>query len=135
MNTYLLKTEPSTYSLDDLERDGQTEWDGVRNHQAKLVLAGMKVGDEAYIYHSVDEKRVVGLAKVVGEPHPDAKDTAWVAVPVAFVRRFKRPITLADFKAAAPEHFPDFLLIRHTRLSCVPVPPAVAAWVKAQEEA
>lgn len=134
MNTYLLKTEPSTYSIQDLERDGQTEWDGVRNHQAKLVLAGMKVGDVAYIYHSVDEKRIVGVAKVVGDPHPDAKDPAWVAVPLAFVRHAKRPVTLTEMKAAG-ELFPDFLLLRHTRLSCVPVPPAAAKWIAEQEQA
>lgn len=134
MKTYLLKTEPSTYSIEDLERDGQTEWDGVRNHQAKLVLAGMETGDLAYIYHSVDEKRIVGVAKVVGAPHPDAKDPAWVAVPVAFVRKVAQPLSLAQIKAAA-EHFPDFLLLRHTRLSCVPVPPAAAAWIAAQTQA
>jgi predicted RNA-binding protein with PUA-like domain len=129
---FLLKTEPTTYSIDDLERDGRTAWDGVRNHLAKRHLQAMQVGDIALIYHSVDERRVVGLARVVGPARPDPTDASgkFVCVDLAFERRMHRPVTLAEFKAAG---FEDFELVRMSRLSCMPVPAPIFDWVLAQE--
>ncbi|MEB3284772.1 MAG: EVE domain-containing protein [Candidatus Sericytochromatia bacterium] len=129
---FLLKTEPSTYSIDDLERDGKTAWDGVRNHLAKRHLQAMQAGDLALIYHSVDERRVVGLARVIGAARPDPTDASgkFVCVDLAFERRMQRPVTLAEFKAAG---FDDFELVRMSRLSCMPVPAAIFDWVLAQE--
>lgn len=129
---FLLKTEPETYSFSDLERDGQTPWDGVRNHLAKTHLCAMKPGDEAFIYHSVSDKQVVGIAKVIGEPRLDPKDETgtFYCVDIAPVRRLKRPVTLAEFKAAGWDQFD---LVRMSRLSCMAVPADVSDWILAQE--
>ncbi|MEB3197964.1 MAG: EVE domain-containing protein [Candidatus Sericytochromatia bacterium] len=132
MASFLLKTEPGTYSIDDLARDGKTAWDGVRNHLAKRHLEAMQVGDEAFIYHSVDEKRVVGVAECIGAARPDPSDETgkFVCVDLRFVRKLKRPVTLAEFKAAG---WNEFELVRMSRLSCMPMPPEVRAWLLAQE--
>lgn len=128
MASFLLKTEPGTYSYSDLERDGQTPWDGVRNHQAAIHLKAMQVGDEAFIYHSVSDKEVVGLAKVIGPARPDPTDPTgrFVCVDLAPVRKLKRPVSLAEFKAAG---WNEFALVRQSRLSCMAVPDEVRAWI------
>ena len=133
MATFLLKTEPGTYSFADLEQEGQTPWDGVRNHLACRHLRAMKPGDEAFIYHSVSDKQVVGIATVVGEPRLDPKDETgkFYCVDIAPVRRLARPVTLAEFKAAG---WHDFELVRMSRLSVMPVPDEVRAWVLEAEK-
>lgn len=83
MNYWLMKTEPSTFSWDDLVRDKKTGWDGVRNFQARNNLKAMKKGDLAFIYHSMDDKAVVGIAKITKENYPDPKDKDWVAVEIS----------------------------------------------------
>lgn len=130
--TYLLKSEPETYSIDDLQRDEKTTWDGVRNHTAKLVLQSMAVGDEAFIYHSGDERRVVGLAKVIAGPRPDPSDETgkFVCVEIQFVRKLKQPVPLKAFKDAGWDQFD---LVRLSRLSCMHVPEDVKAWILEQE--
>lgn len=130
---FLLKSEPGTYSIADLERDRQTQWDGVRNHLAMRHLKEMKVGDEAFIYHSGDERQVVGLATVTGTARPDPTDATgkFVCVDLAFKRRLARPITLSEIKGADLKHFE---LVRNSRLSCMPVPDDVRAWIDAAEE-
>lgn len=130
--SFLLKTEPGTYAFADLVRDGRTAWDGVRNHLAKRHLMAMEVGDEAFIYHSVSDKQVVGIAKVVGPARPDPTDPTgkFVCVDLEPVRPLKRPVTLAEFKAAG---WDQFELVRTSRLSCMPVPEDVRAWLLAQE--
>lgn len=131
---FLLKSEPTTYSIDDLERDGKTAWDGVRNHAAKLHLQAMQVGDTAYIYHSADVRAIVGVATCIGAARPDPTDETgkFVCVDLAYQRRMARPIALAEFKAAGMK---DFDLVRQSRLSCMAVPPAVNDWIVAQEQA
>lgn len=133
VSTFLLKSEPSTYSIDDLERDGRTTWDGVRNHTAKLVLQRAQLGDEAFIYHSNEDKQVVGVAKVVGAARPDPSDETgkFVCIDIAFERRMKRPVTLKEFKDAGLEQFD---LVRMSRLSCMHVPDDVRAWLLAAEQ-
>lgn len=123
---WLVKSEPSTYSYADLERDGSTVWDGVRNNAAALHLKAMKTGDEVLFYHSQDGKAVVGVAKVTREAFPDASDPAgrFVAVELAPVRALARPVTLADMKADPV--LAQMVMIRQGRLSVSPV--TAAEW-------
>lgn len=121
---YLLKTEPGAYSLDDLARDGETVWDGVTNPQAVKLLAGMKRGEMAVIYHSGTERRSVGLAKIVAVDAADAKKPV---VRVKFVRRSRAPHTLAEIKAESL--FAHSPLVTQGRLSVVPLSEKQYAWL------
>lgn len=118
-NHWLLKTEPSTYSWDDLEREKTAVWDGVSNPVALKNLAAMKPGDDALIYHTGGEKAVVGLARVTKAAYPDPKagDPKLLVVEIAPVRRLTRPVTLADIKA--DPRFKESPLVRQGRLSVV----------------
>ena len=119
MAYWLMKSEPSSYSWDDLVRDGGTMWDGVRNNAARLHLRVMKPGDQAFFYHSMDERAVVGVMKVTGTGQPDGEDGSWVKVPVEPVRPLKNPVTLAQVKAEP--RLAKMELIRQSRLSVAPV--------------
>ena len=119
MAYWLMKSEPSSYSWDDLVRDGGTEWDGVRNNAARLHLKAMKPGDEAFFYHSMSDKAVVGIMRVARGPQPDPKDSDWVSVRVEPVRPLARPVTLAEIKAEP--RLAQMELIRQSRLSVAPV--------------
>ena len=118
---WLVKSEPNTYSYADLERDGRTVWDGVRNNAAALHLKAMREGDEVLFYHSQEGLAVVGIAKVVRTAFPDASDPAgrFVAVELAPVRPFKRPVTLAEMKAEPA--LAEMAMLRQGRLSVSPV--------------
>lgn len=118
---WLVKSEPNTYSYADLEKDGKTVWDGVRNNAAALHLKAMKVGDEVLFYHSQEGKAVVGVAKVVKEAFPDASDPTgrFVAVELAPVRKLKGEATLADMKANPA--LEAMVMLRQSRLSVSPV--------------
>lgn len=119
---WLFKSEPEVYSFADLTRDGKTNWDHVRNFQARNFLKQVRKGDEAFIYHSNDDRAVVGIAKCVREGYADidADDgKEWVQIDLAPVKPLKNPVTLATLKAA-PE-LKDLLLIRQSRLSCLPL--------------
>lgn len=131
MASFLLKTEPETYSFADLERDGRTAWDGVRNALAQRHLKAIAPGDECFIYHSGKERQIVGIATALTGAEPDATDPAGKAVKVdlAPVRRLDKPVTLAQFKAAG---WHDFELVRMSRLSVMPVPPEIRDWILAQ---
>jgi predicted RNA-binding protein with PUA-like domain len=120
-NYWLLKTEPSVYSFADLERDGRTVWDGVTNPLALKHLRAMKRGDLAFIYHTGDERQIVGIAEVTSDPFPDpkAKDPKLVVVELKPRERLARPVTLAEIKGR--KEFADFPLVRMGRLSVVPV--------------
>ena len=119
MAHWLMKSEPESYSWDDLVRDGATEWDGVRNNAARLHLKAMKPGDEAFFYHSMSDKAVVGIMKIVRTAEPDPKAPDWVRVRVAPVRKLESPVTLADIKAEPS--LARMELIRQSRLSVAPV--------------
>jgi predicted RNA-binding protein with PUA-like domain len=121
---YLLKTEPGTYSVDDLAREGETVWDGVSNPVAVRNLAGMKAGETLVIYHTGDEKRTVGLAKVVSVDASDAKNPR---VRIKFAKKTKTPRTLAAIKAH--RIFADSPLVRQGRLSVVPLTEAQYVWL------
>jgi predicted RNA-binding protein with PUA-like domain len=118
---WLLKTEPGTYSFEDLEREGRAVWDGVTNNLALKHIRGMKKGDQAFIYHTGDEKSVVGLAEVVSDPYPDPKssDTRLAVVDLQAGRRLPKSVSLSEIKSKPA--FADFPLVRLPRLSVVPV--------------
>jgi predicted RNA-binding protein with PUA-like domain len=118
---WLLKTEPSTYGYDDLEREKRATWDGVSNPVALKNLRAMKEGDAALIYHTGDEKAVVGTALVVKAAYPDpkSKDPRLVVVDLAASGRLSRPVTLAEIKALPA--FAESPLLRQGRLSVVPL--------------
>src|SRR5688572_21355173 len=118
MAHWLMKSEPHVYSWDALVRDGGTEWDGVRNNAARLHLRAMKVGDEAFFYHSGEERAVVGIMRITREGRPDGEDGAWVSVAVEPVRPI-RPVALKDIKAEPK--LASMELIRQSRLSVSPV--------------
>ena len=119
MAFWLMKSEPSSYGWNDLVRDGGTEWDGVRNNAARLHLKAMKAGDEAFLYHSMTEKAVVGVMRITREAAPDPKAPDWVAVRVEPVKAFPRPVTLAEIKAEPK--LAKIELIRQSRLSVAPI--------------
>lgn len=119
MAYWLMKSEPASYGWDDLVRDGGTEWDGVRNNAARLHLKAMTAGDEAFFYHSMSDKAVFGIMRVVRAAEPDPKDPDWVSVRVEPVRPLQRPVTLAAIKAEPS--LASMELIRQSRLSVAPV--------------
>jgi len=119
MNYWLMKTEPGTYSFSDLLKDKKTSWDGVRNFQARNNLKAMKKGDKVFIYHSGDDKAVVGIGKITKESYPDPTDKDWIAVEVAAEKSLKNPVTLAQIKA--DKRLSNMTLVRSSRLSVQPV--------------
>lgn len=121
MNHWLVKSEPSSYSWDDLVRDGGTRWDGVRNYQARNNLGAMKKGDLVLYYHSGAEPEVVGIAKVVKESYrdPTTDDDRWVAVDLAPVKPLKSPVPLDVIKKE--KRLGNIYLVKQGRLSVMPV--------------
>jgi len=128
MAYFLAKTDPETYSIKQLEQDGETPWDGVRNAQAVHAIRAMRTGDDLLIYHSVDKAALVGLARVISEPRPDPNDSKSWMVDVAFVRRLTRPVTLREIKES--HLFDDWSLVRQSRLSTMSVPDSFVLWLK-----
>lgn len=119
MNYWLVKTEPETFSWDDLVRDKKTVWDGVRNFQARSNLKAMKPGDVVFIYHTGDEKSIIGLAKIVKEAYPDPKDKDWVVVEISADKKLKKPVSLAQIKST--KKLSNMVLVKASRLSVQPV--------------
>ena len=122
MNHWLVKTEPTVYSFEDLTREKRARWDGVANPVAQKNLRAMATGDEVLVYHTGDVKAAIGLARVASEPYPDPKNPKLAVVDLEPVRSLSRPVTLAAVKADPT--FADFALVRIGRLSVMPVPPA-----------
>lgn len=125
MKYWLMKTEPSTYSWNDLVRDteqkGGEEWDGVRNYQARNTMQNMQVGDLVFLYHSVKEKAIQGIARVVAGAHPDSTDdgVVWQCVDIAAKQHLSNPVSLSDIKANVV--LADMVLVKNSRLSVQPV--------------
>ena len=121
MAYWLMKSEPGAWSWDDQVRDGVAEWDGVRNYQASNNLKAMTVGDQAFFYHSVNEKQIVGIVEVVKEYYPDPSDQSarFGMVDVKASRPVTKPVTLAEIKAEP--RLQNLALVRQSRLSVVPV--------------
>lgn len=127
MNYYLAKTEPSTYSIDDLEKEKTTTWNGVRNPGAVKALKQMQKGDKVLIYHS--GVGIVGLADILGNGKPDLKDQRSWLIDFKFIRKFSDPIvTLKEVKESGL--FNDFALVRQGRLSVMQVPEKFVVWLK-----
>lgn len=129
-NYWLMKSEPGTWSWDDQVAKGAEGegWDGVRNYQASNNMKAMKIGDRAFFYHSVNEKRIVGIVEVIEEYHPDPTDASgrFGMVTVQAVEPMPEPVTLAQIKAE-PD-LADLPLIKQSRLSVMPIPES--AWKK-----
>jgi len=121
---WLMKSEPAAYGWDRLVKDGGTVWDGVRNHTAKLNLQAMKVGDQAFFYHSVTGKEIVGVVEITRAGMADPKDDTgtWAAVEIKPVTTLERSVTLAEIKAEAA--LKDIELVRQSRLSVAEIRPA-----------
>ncbi len=122
-NHWILKTDADTYAFDQLARERRAVWDGVSNSLALKHIRSMRKGDQALIYHSGDEKALVGLARIASDPYPDPKagDPRLAVVDVEAGERLARPVTLAAVKADPA--FADLALVRMSRLSVIPVPP------------
>ncbi|OYW45130.1 MAG: ubiquinol-cytochrome C reductase [Sphingomonadales bacterium 32-68-7] len=127
MNHWLIKSEPAAYSWDDLNRDGETLWDGVRNHRAAINLRAMRAGDQVFFYHSVTGKEIVGIAEVSEADLTDPRDDKWPAVKVKPVTPVPRPVTLAAVKAN--KALAEIELVRLSRLSVAEIKPAEWATV------
>lgn len=121
MAHWLMKSEPFKYSWDQMVQDGRTHWDGVRNYQASNNLKAMKIGEQAFFYHSNEGKEIVGIVEIVREYYPDPSDTAgkFGMVDVKPVAPLVRPVTLAQIKA--DPRLADIPLVRQSRLSVQPV--------------
>lgn len=120
MQHWLFKTEPSAYSIDNLARDKQTRWDGVSNAMARIHLRKVRKGDRIFIYHTGQEKSVVGIMKALADAELDDKD---VTVQVAYIKKFTSPVSLATIREM-PE-FAQWDLVRNSRLSVMPVSPEI----------
>lgn len=134
MAYWLIKSEPGAWSWEDQVRDGVAEWDGVRNHQAANNMKAMEPGDRAFFYHSVDEKRIVGIVEVVKTYYPDPSDPSgrFGMVDVKALKPMTRPVTLAEIKAEP--RLGELALVRQSRLSVLPVGPEEWALICAMGE-
>ena len=119
---WLIKSEPAAYSWDDLVKDGETLWDGIRNYRAAGNLRAMRKGEQAFFYHSVTGKEIVGVVEVSEAGLPDPRDEAWAAVKVRPVRALERSVTLAEIKA--DKALAEIELVRLSRLSVAEIRPA-----------
>ena len=127
MKYYLAKTEPATYSIDDLERDKQTVWDGVTNPQAVRAIRAMKSGDRVFLYHSGGVSAIVGMAAVRSDGRDDPKNPKSAIVDLAFAVKLERPVTLAEIKQSGK--FDDWALVRQGRLSTMEAPEKFVEWM------
>lgn len=128
MAWFLAKTDPDTYSVDHLERDGTTVWDGVTNPQAVRAIREMRPGDTVLMYHSGGQSAIVALARVVSEPRDDPKNPKSAVVDLQFVKRLPVPVTLAEIKQS--KKFDDWALVRQGRLSTMRAPESFVAWME-----
>ncbi len=121
MAYWLIKSDPETYSIDDFQKEGKTDWDGVRNYQARNNLAKMVVGDRALFYHSNIGKSIMGIAEITKESFADltSNDPRWLAVEVKFISKFAKPVSLETIKNTPK--LKEIALIRQSRLSVMPL--------------
>ena len=121
MAYWLIKSEPGTYSIDDMQKEKTTFWSGVRNYQARNNLKAMKKGDKCLFYHSVTNPGVVGIVEVIKEHYqdPTTEETAWVVVDVTFKKKLKNIVPLEDIKATPK--LAQMVLVKSSRLSVQPV--------------
>jgi len=125
---YLAKTDPETYSIVDFQKEKRTVWDGVKNAQALQAIRAMKKNDRVFIYHSMGEAAIMGLAVVLADARPGEEDPKLAVVELEFRTLFEPPVTLKEVKDS--KLFDDWSLVRQSRLSTMTVPPAFVAWMK-----
>ncbi|HVO99433.1 MAG TPA: EVE domain-containing protein [Bryobacteraceae bacterium] len=125
---FLAKSEPAVYSIDDLQRDKRTIWDGVTNPQAVRAIKEMQPGDRVFIYHSGGVSAIVGLALVAGAGRPDPKNPKSAVVDLEFLAKIEPPITLGEVKQS--KLFDDWALVRQSRLSTMAVPEKFVSWAR-----
>jgi predicted RNA-binding protein with PUA-like domain len=128
MTYFLAKTDPETYSIDDLEKQKTTTWDGVTNPQAVRAIREMRPGDRVFIYHSGGQSGVVGLARVVSESRPDPKNAKSAVADFEFLTRLEPPVTLSEIKQS--KQFEDWALVRQGRLSTMAAPEKFVEWMR-----
>ena len=128
MNYFLAKTDPETYSIDQLEKERKTVWDGVTNPQAVRAIREMHAGDKVFIYHSGGLSAVVGLARVVSEARPDAKNAKSAVAEFEYLGRIEPPVTLSEIKQS--KLFDDWALVRQGRLSTMQAPEKFVEWMR-----
>lgn len=128
MNYFLAKTDPETYSINDLEREKKTSWDGVTNPQAVRAIREMRPGDRVFLYHSGGASGVVGMAVVRSEPRTDPKNPKSAVVDLEFSYRLEPPTMLADIKQS--KKFEDWALVRQGRLSTMAAPEKFVEWMR-----
>jgi predicted RNA-binding protein with PUA-like domain len=128
MAYFLAKTDPETYSIDQLEKEKKTTWDGVNNPQAVRAIRDMRPGDKVFIYHSGGNSAVVGLAKVVSEGRDDPKNPKSAVAGFEFLGRIDPPVTLAEIKQS--KLFDDWALVRQGRLSTMAAPENFVEWIR-----
>jgi predicted RNA-binding protein with PUA-like domain len=128
MTYFLAKTDPETYSIDDLEKQKTTTWDGVTNPQAVRAIREMRPGDKVFIYHSGGQSGVVGLARVVSESRPDPKNAKSAVADFEFLTRLEPPVTLSEIKQS--KQFEDWALVRQGRLSTMAAPEKFVEWMR-----
>lgn len=132
MNYFLAKTEPASYSIDDLARDQTTVWDGVSNPQALRAIREMRPGDRVFIYHSGGQSAIAGLAEVASEPITDPKHVKLTIVDLRYLAHFNPPVPLAEIKESGK--FPQWALVRQPRLSTMAVPEEFVVWMREREK-
>ncbi len=125
---YLAKTDPETYSVERFATDGETTWDGVRNPQAQKAIRGMHLQDRVFIYHSMKEAAVVGLAEVTSEPYDDPKEPKLAVVKMRFLFRLETPVSLKEIKQSGL--FSEWSLVRQSRLSTMEAPQEFVTWIR-----
>ena len=130
MKYFLAKTDPETYSIDDLERDKKTAWDGVNNPQAVRAIKEMRPGDRVFIYHSGGVSGVVGLAVVRSDPRPDPKNPKSAVVDLEFAGRIEPAVSLREIKDS--KEFDDWALVRQGRLSTMAAPDKFVSWMRSR---
>lgn len=128
MRYFLAKTDPETYSIDQLEKEKKTTWDGVTNPTAVRAIREMKPGDKVFIYHSGGNSAILGLAKVVGEGRDDPKNPKSAVADFEYLGRIDPPVTLAEIKQS--KLFDDWALVRQGRLSTMAAPEAFVEWMR-----
>jgi predicted RNA-binding protein with PUA-like domain len=128
MRYFLAKTDPETYSIDQLEKEKRTSWDGVNNPQAVRSIREMKPGDKVFIYHSGGLSAVVGLAKVASAPKDDPKNPKSAVADFEYLGRIDPPVTLAEIKQS--KLFDDWALVRQGRLSTMAAPEKFVEWMR-----
>jgi predicted RNA-binding protein with PUA-like domain len=127
-NWFLAKTDPETYSIEQFAKEKQTIWDGVRNPQALRAIRAMKTGDRVFIYHSMGDAAVVGVAEVTGDGRPDPANPKLAVAGFRFLCRIEPPVTLREIKES--NEFADWALVRQSRLSTMEAPLEFVEWMR-----